>query len=181
LSSDTIGAMKQFDSMEPAEGQGETVSSSDPTRAGQALFRLGRMLGRHSMREQLTRSTGKTPDLSQVLVTEAVAITRAEQPDQEVTVGVVAERLTIDPSTASRLVAETIAAGYLTRTPSQTDSRRICLELTQAGEVLVEQAHRYQQSVFARITHQWPEQERQEFARLLSKFVSSLAETHFDE
>jgi DNA-binding MarR family transcriptional regulator len=173
--------MKQFDGMEPAEGQGEAVSSSDPTRAGQALFRLGRMLSRHSMREQLARSTGKTPDLSQVLVTEAVAMTRAEQPDQEITVGMVAERLTIDPSTASRLVAETIAAGYITRMPSQTDSRRICLELTHVGEVLVEQAHHYQQSVFAQITHQWPEQERQEFARLLVKFVASLAETHFDE
>jgi DNA-binding MarR family transcriptional regulator len=174
--------MKQFDGMEPAETQGETVSADAlprPIQAGQALFRLGRMFSRHSMREQLTRSTGKAPDLSQILVTEAVALARAEQPEQEVTVGVVAERLAIDPSTASRLVAETIAAGYLTRMPSQTDSRRICLEPTRAGEILVEQAHFYQQSVFEQITHQWPEQERQQFARLLVKFVASLAETDF--
>jgi len=143
-----------------------------PGQAGQALFRLGRMLSKQPIRELLTRQTGNAVGLSHILVSEAVAA-GPEQPEQEITVGVVAERLAIDPSTASRLVAETIEAGYITRSPSHTDSRRICLELSETGRMLVEQAHTYQRSVFTQITRDWTEEERLEFSRLLVKFVDS--------
>jgi DNA-binding MarR family transcriptional regulator len=76
------------------------------------------------------------------------------------------------------LVAETIAAGYLTRLPSQMDNRRLRLELTDAGGKLVAHAHRYQRTVFEHITRDWTEAEQQEFARLLIKFVASVADTH---
>jgi DNA-binding MarR family transcriptional regulator len=128
------------------------------------------------MREQLMGHMKQAVELSRILVTEAVAA-GPEEPGQEITVGVVAERLAIDPSTASRLVAETMNAGYLSRAISQTDSRRIRLELTEAGRELVENAHHYQRTVFEQVTGDWSEDERQEFARLLIKFVASFAET----
>lgn len=146
-------------------------------QAGQALFRLGRIFSRHPMKDQLQRHTGQAIELSRILVTEAVA-TGSGEPDREVTVSVVAERLGIDPSTASRLVAETIGAGYLARLPSQMDNRRLRLELTDAGRKLVANAHRYQRTVFKYVTRDWTEAEQQEFARLLIKFVASVADTH---
>ena len=144
-------------------------------QAGQALFRMGRLFSRLPMKDLLQKRTGQAIELSRILVTEAVAAGPVE-PGQEITVGVVAERLGIDPSTASRLVAETVGAGYLTRLPSHTDSRRLCLELTDAGRTLVANAHQYQRSVFEYVTRDWTEAERQVFAGLLVKFVASIAE-----
>ena len=144
-------------------------------QAGNALFRLVRIFSRYPMRDQLMEHTAQSIDLSRILVTEAVAIA-SEKPEPEVTVGVVAERLDIEPSTASRLVAETISAGYLARMPSLTDSRKIHLQLTDAGRELVVNAHSYQKEVFEFFTHDWTEAEREELARLLIKFVTSVVE-----
>jgi DNA-binding MarR family transcriptional regulator len=58
------------------------------------------------------------------------------------------------------------------------DNRRLCLELTDAGRKLVAHAHRYQRTVFEYATRDWTEAAQQEFARLLIKFVASVANTH---
>lgn len=129
--------MTDRNELAPIEEDQKAGSALD--QAGQAWFRLGRIFSRHPLKDQLQRHTGQAIELSRILVTEAVATGSAE-PDQEVTVGVVAERLGIDPSTASRLVAETIGAGYLARLPSQMDNRRLRLELTDAGRKLVANA-----------------------------------------
>jgi DNA-binding MarR family transcriptional regulator len=169
--------MSQSDAIQPREdATGQQDAPSPLNQAGQTLFRLGRIFSKQPMREQLMGSTKNAVELSRILVSEAVAA-GPEEPDQEITVGVVAERLAIDPSTASRLVAETMNAGYLSRVASQTDSRRIRLELTEAGRELVASAHHYQSTVFEQITLDWSEADRQEFARLLIKFVASFAET----
>lgn len=156
---------------------GEEVQRAESVldQAGQALFRMGRLFSRLPMKDLLQKHTGQAVELSRILVTEAVAAGPVE-PGQEVTVGVVAERLGIDPSTASRLVAETIGAGYLVRLSSHTDSRRLRLELTDAGCTLIANAHQYQRSVFEYVTRDWTEAERQVFAGLLVKFVASVAE-----
>ena len=39
-------------------------------------------------------------------------------------------------------------------------------------------AHQYQRAVFEYVTRDWAEAEQQEFARLLVKFVASVAEMH---
>ena len=58
--------------------------------------------------------------------------------DDEITVGLVAEKLGIDPSRASRLVAEVVDRGFAKRVASQADARRICLALTSKGRAFVE-------------------------------------------
>lgn len=158
-----------------------SISSSDyqqndlSLQAGNALFRLVRTFSRYPMREQWMEGVAQNIDLSRILVTEAVASVSGNS-EREITVGVVAERLDIEPSTASRLVAETIEAGYLIRKPSLTDNRKIQLELTNAGQELVANAYKYQKEVFEYFTGDWNEAERQEFAQLLIKFVTSIAD-----
>src|SRR5262245_10856780 len=93
----------------------------------------------------------------------------------DVTVGTVAERLGADPSRASRLVARAVQAGYVARVASQADGRRIRLELTPAGRELAEAGHRFRQSIFERLVRDWPESDREEFARLLTLFVDALS------
>jgi DNA-binding MarR family transcriptional regulator len=111
-------------------------------------------------------------DLTRTLVVSTVHENRG----QEVTVGVVGERLSVDPSAASRMVSDCISAGYLVRTASQVDGRRIVLQLTDKGQKMLADFRRHQRSAFERITRDWPDEERLEFARLLIKYVDTLAE-----
>jgi DNA-binding MarR family transcriptional regulator len=89
---------------------------------------------------------------------------------EEVTVGLIAERLGIDPSRASRLSAEVVDRGYARRIASQADARRICLELTDKGEQLVKAVRRNKWELFAGALGQWNEQELVVFAALLDRF-----------
>lgn len=154
--------------------QARTAETAAPTdadaaldRASQALFRLGRLFAR--------RATGRPVELSRILVAEAVAAGPDEQ-GGEITVGLIADRLAVEPSTASRLVAEAIREGYVTRTTSSTDARRLLLDLTPAGRDLVAAARRYQRATFDDLTRDWPPHDRAEFARLLSRFTDTLTE-----
>jgi hypothetical protein len=60
----------------PSEEDQKAGSALD--QAGQALFRLGRIFSRHSMKDQLQRYTGQAIELSRILVTDAVATGSAE-------------------------------------------------------------------------------------------------------
>ncbi|WP_433113491.1 MarR family winged helix-turn-helix transcriptional regulator [Micromonospora sp. CA-246542] len=113
-------------------------------------------------------------DLSRSLVL-GVTEEGSTREGEEVTVGVIAERLSIDPSAASRLVSDCIIEGYLLRTASQVDGRRTILQLTAAGRQMLTDFRRHQRSAYEHITRDWPDHERLEFARLLIKYVDSLA------
>jgi DNA-binding MarR family transcriptional regulator len=158
------------------------ASSPSPLleEAGQALFRLGRFFARQPMQRLVAEGTDRSAELSRALVVQAVEPGPAE-PDREVTVGLVAERLGVDPSTASRLVAETIRAGYLARAASPVDARRVRLELTVAGRELAENVRRYQGVVFEQVTRDWSDRERQEFARLFITFARAVMASMLDD
>lgn len=128
-----------------------------------------RGLGSHSVQE-----SGRPVDVNLLSVVDAVEEGQ-EHPHQEVTVGVVADRLGIDPSRASRVVAGAVEAGYVRRVASQGDGRRICLELTDVGHKVVAEAHRTRQEFYQRLIDDWPANDQAEFARLLTNFTSALA------
>lgn len=109
-------------------------------------------------------------DLTRTLVLNIVE----DGADGEVTVGVVAERLAVDPSVASRMVTDCISAGYLARAASQRDGRRTVLRLSPEGVATLERFRRHQRTAFEYITREWPERERLEFARLLLKYVAAI-------
>ena len=145
--------------------------------AARALFALGRAFSRQSVRDLLSERSGRAVDLSRVLVVQAVD-EGADAPDGEVTVGTVAERLGIDPSTASRLVADATRDGYLARSASAHDGRRASLTLTDAGRELVRASRAYQRQVFLDATASWTEDERAQFARLFVRFAEAVAARH---
>ncbi|MER5997527.1 MarR family winged helix-turn-helix transcriptional regulator [Nonomuraea angiospora] len=114
-------------------------------------------------------------DLSRTLVLNLVLEHTTGQ-GKEVTVGAIAELLAVDPSVGSRMVSDNIKAGYLIRTASQQDGRRTVLELSPAGVELMERFRRHQREAFEYITAEWNEGDRLEFARLMLKYVDSLAQ-----
>ncbi|MFJ4279528.1 MarR family winged helix-turn-helix transcriptional regulator [Streptomyces massasporeus] len=114
-------------------------------------------------------------DMSRTLVLNIVE-EGPEHDGQEITVGVVAERLAVDPSVASRMVTDCISAGYLIRAASQQDGRRTILQMTDEGLEMLAAFRRHQRAAFELITREWPEDDRLQFARLLIKYVDSVAE-----
>ena len=107
-------------------------------------------------------------NISQIHVLLAVESLRDEA--QDATVGRVATRMGIDPSTASRLVMQTLEAQFLRRAVSQRDGRAVVLEITEEGQQLALGARAYQRSVFDDLTHDWSETDRDDFARLFVRF-----------
>ncbi|GAB2736709.1 MarR family winged helix-turn-helix transcriptional regulator [Amycolatopsis magusensis] len=98
-----------------------------------------------------------------------------DEAEKEMSVGAVAEALSIDPSVASRMVGDCISHGYLLRAPSQADGRRAVLQLTEAGYALRDRFRSQQRQAFEYITRDWPEAERRELARLIVKYADSAA------
>src|SRR5690606_19282100 len=90
-------------------------------------------------------------------------------------VGAVAERLEIDPSTASRLVGHAIDAGLVSRRPSPVDARRANLGLTEAGLRVKRVADRSRRAYLDALMAGWTADERAEFARLLTRFADAAA------
>jgi DNA-binding MarR family transcriptional regulator len=142
--------------------------------AGRALFHLGRILGRPGERQGTTDGASRAVELSRIMVVQAVEATKAADPDAEIGVGSVAAHLAIDPSTASRLVAETVADGYLTSSPAPADARRRRLDLTPAGVALAAAARRHQHATFAAAMRDWPTAEQQLFARRFIGFAAAI-------
>jgi DNA-binding MarR family transcriptional regulator len=101
-------------------------------------------------------------------------IEEAEEAGDRATVTSVAAALNIDQPRASKLVATAVTAGLVRREADQADGRRALLVRTPAGRRMSAQAHAFRRQVFGEAMSSWPEADRAEFARLLSRFVESL-------
>jgi DNA-binding MarR family transcriptional regulator len=95
----------------------------------------------------------------------------SDNPQDEMTVGTIAERVGIDPSRASRISADLVERGYAFRVASQLDARRICLKLTAKSERLVTAVRQTKWRIFAGSLAQWDEQDLVTFADLLERFA----------
>jgi DNA-binding MarR family transcriptional regulator len=148
-----------------------------------ALFHIRRVWAKPEIIRKLRDQgpSGRPVQTSSLLVVYAVAqlsggddgcgASPPAERAEDVTVGAVAERLSIDPSTASRLVGHAIDAGFIARRPSPRDARRANLQLTDAGRRLKTVADRFRRAYLAELLADWTEAERAEFARLLTRFT----------
>ncbi|MEV5571084.1 MarR family winged helix-turn-helix transcriptional regulator [Spirillospora sp. NPDC052269] len=162
-----------------AEPAPDDASLSDITLA---LFHLRRVWARPDLMRKIRAQTSSGPggrplQLSNLMVVHAVAALAECEDGLEVTVGAVAERLEIDPSTASRLVGHAIDAGLVSRRPSPVDARRANLGLTEAGQRVRQVAERFRRAYFEALMSGWSEHEKSEFARLLTQFADAAAQS----
>ncbi|MDP9842441.1 MarR family winged helix-turn-helix transcriptional regulator [Streptosporangium lutulentum] len=151
------------------------MTTSEPRTADELLDAVGSAfskLRRTSLLEVENPISAK--DLSRTLVLNIV-LEHTQDSGKEITVGAVAEFLAVDPSVASRMVTDNIKAGYLIRAASQQDGRRTVLQLSPEGAELMARFRRHQRSAFEYITADWSDHDRLEFARLMLKYVGSLA------
>jgi DNA-binding MarR family transcriptional regulator len=147
----------------------------DPAVAAveRAMVRIRRSMARRNFGRVLAEALAETPDLAHVHVVEAVA----EGPpadDEPVSVGLVAQRLAMDPSRASRTVAAAVDAGFVARVVAPNDARRIGLELTDAGRALERTVRGHRAAWLGTAMDGWSAADRQRFAELFTRFVDGL-------
>lgn len=159
--------------------EGAPQDQTPVTQVDLAFFRLRRLWHTPKPR-QIRAHRADLPPLHQSNILVIQAIAAAGEGGGEVTVGAVAEQLDIDPSTASRLVADAIEAGYVSRRASAVDARRAQLHLTDAGREVMASAADLRRSYIADLLTDWTDEERRQFARLLTRFAEKAASTQPD-
>jgi DNA-binding MarR family transcriptional regulator len=100
-------------------------------------------------------------------------VEQAEERGEPATVTSVAAALNLDQPRASKLVATAVEAGLVRREADQRDGRRALLVRTPAGQRLSAEIHAFRQQAIGAAIEDWPADEQAEFARLLTKFVTS--------
>lgn len=139
------------------------------------MGRFRRSMSRHELGRIALRDLQLGIDINDLSVISAIA--GGGGADGEITVGLIAERLGIDPSRASRIVGDAVDKGIIRRVASQADARRIGIELTDIGRNHAAAVRRYKWSAFADVLGNWPEEELVTFARLYQKFGHRMAVT----
>jgi DNA-binding MarR family transcriptional regulator len=158
-------------------GEGEGVQEDEHVKA---VERAMVAIRRSQTRRALTRlAEGREDNDAGVVGGSAVdvldAIESAEQAGTPATVSGVAAALNVDQPRASKLVAAAVQAGLVRREADQADGRRTLLVRTERGNTLSEELHRFRRSIFAMAMSDWTDADRAAFARLLTRFVESLA------
>ncbi|CAK10094.1 putative MarR family transcriptional regulator [Rhizobium johnstonii 3841] len=150
-------------SAEPAEPDRENVP-----RIGRSMARMRLMTGRRLIGRLAIQSAAPGLELSHLDVLDAV---RRAQPAGEVTVGMIAEMLRIDPSRASRVVADMVGRNVLRREASQADARRIVVVMTEVGQDLLAEIVAQKLAIISEIVSDWPQEDVERFAALFERFI----------
>lgn len=97
-------------------------------------------------------------------------------PDPGPSIGEVAERLGLDPSTMSRVIERCVAAGMLVRVADAEDRRRSHLRLTEPGRELISAASRNRRLLLAEVTRDWQPDDLRRLLDLLHELLEDFAE-----
>lgn len=156
------------DSTMTESGTEKTPDALSVERIGQAMSRMRIMIGRRVVGRVALQNVAPDLDISHIDVLDVIK--RVER-DSEVTVGTIAERMRIDPSRASRVVADMVERGVLRREASQADARRIVVVLTPLGLKLLEEIRAVKLAAVAEIVADWPQADIETFSRLFETFI----------
>lgn len=161
-------------------GQNPALDGDDMDSIARTMTRMRLLIGRRFIGRLAIRKAGDGLELSHI---DVISIVRRLGAVQEVTVGAIAEQMRIDPSRASRVVADLVRRGVLQREASQEDARRTVVTLTQAGLAVVAQVEAAKMETVTGILAGWPEQDIADFARLYDLFVAGFEQRaqQFDE
>lgn len=143
-----------------------------------------RKMHKRELGHRALAALGLDIDLAQLDVLFAIAAPHYEfesNAEAETMVSTVAERLMIDPSRASRVVAEMVNAGYVRRAVSQKDSRRTVLELTAAGDAIVTAVHSYKWLLLSEFFAGWSDEDLAVFVPMLERYSDWMSTSESSE
>ncbi len=141
---------------------------ADPSLAAldDALISLRRPMLKPGHRQALFARIGAAVEAATV---RTLHVVQAGLEGSRPSVADVAEALSIDPSTASRLVQQTVAAGYVSRIPDANDKRRSTLALTDDGREILRRSHEVRREWLRDVTRDWSDDEVLLLAQLLHR------------
>jgi DNA-binding MarR family transcriptional regulator len=96
----------------------------------------------------------------------------------EPTVGLLAEELCLDPSRASRIAADLVERGLITRGASQQDGRRSILVPTEQAHDLMSAFLAAKWARTVRLFADWPEEDILTFSRLFARYSEGMREQY---
>jgi DNA-binding MarR family transcriptional regulator len=146
------------------------TQANDPlSTLDEALLRLRRF----TQAPPADRAPGpsESAEMSTVLVVDAVEQLAAS--GEPAIIGGIAIRLSVTPSTASRLVERAAEAGMVARHRSTDDSRRVIIALTDAGQALAARARAHRRARLADVLTPWPTERIERFAQDLHDFAQA--------
>ncbi len=146
------------------DGRDDAVARIDA-----ALGRLRRSMIRRGMGRRVLDELALAIEPAIVEVVDAIDEAARSEADG-VSVATVAERLVVDPSQASRLVAEAVRTGLVERLASQADGRRSLLRLTDSGTALIAATRQAKRRLLRAQIDDWSDVEVAAFADLLGRF-----------
>jgi DNA-binding MarR family transcriptional regulator len=91
------------------------------------------------------------------------------------TIGALAEELALDPSRASRVAADLIAAGYLRREAAQEDGRKSVLSLTDKAVAVFGAYRDNKWDRYVTVFDGWSDAEIETFAALFARFFDGMS------
>jgi DNA-binding MarR family transcriptional regulator len=147
---------------------------ADTAGGGPALFRLVRFWSRRWAADAARDGAGDASHVGHVLVLEAIDAALAGGSGA---ITEVARQLGLDRSNASRMLAEAVAAGLVTKAVSPGDARRAELGITAAGHALLAAARAWQDEAFARLVAGWPAEDAGRLATYLRRLAAQPPET----
>lgn len=151
------------------------TSAQDVESIRLSLVELRRLFQRKELVALWERAFGRASnmDYGELRLLDAVRISE----DGRATVGEIAARLGVDPSGASRQVADAVRKGLLRRQADQGDGRRVALELTPKGTRLQEKGSLLTSARITLALEDWSAADRARFAELFGRFVTSMIAT----
>ncbi|WP_210530299.1 MarR family winged helix-turn-helix transcriptional regulator [Rubellimicrobium arenae] len=171
--------------MQIAQAQGRSPEAAEAlVQLDRALFLWHRRLLKGEIQGRLLAELGLDLELTQFH--GLTAITRIQNGigrdrGEPATIGLLAEEMNLDPSRASRIAADLIARGYVTRAAAQDDGRKSVLLLTdRAHEVLA----RFRELKWAKLMDifaDWSDEDVAIFSRLFGRYADGLGRVHRGE
>ncbi len=143
-----------------------------------ANFRWRRLAEKGEFIHRLTLLIGANlePAMLQGLLAAAQIASGLGGIPQPPTIGAIAERMSVDPSRASRIVSELVSRGYLTRELDQSDARRTNLVLTAKTKEFLRAFSQEKWKLIADIYESWTPEEIRTFSSLFVRYVDQIEE-----
>lgn len=142
-----------------------------------AHFQWRRMWEREEFRGKVLEDLSDTlePALLQGLISVARIQGGIGRPEpMSPTVGLVAEMMQVDPSRASRIVADIVSRGYVERGVAQDDARKSVLLVTPKGYGFLGEFMRSKWTLMMQAFEGWTEDEIETFSTLFQRYVRSI-------
>jgi len=141
-----------------------------------SLVSLRRLFQRKELAELWASAFGDHSklDYADLRLLDAVRVSQAPESPAAATVGELARLLGVDPSRASRQVADAVGKGLLVRRAAQADGRKVVLAVTARGARLQAKGSRVTRARIALALDAWTAADRGRLAALLDRFVDHL-------